>query len=184
MQQQGMCYYMGWAAVVTWYPAHPNSFWNFVSTGNERYDLVGQCDRKHKVNFYAQTYTHHTHHTHILSSKHLKVCKQFYHVWGCKYYEWYIKWKIWIKHLHIKIYNLKQGKSDLMAATGLVILLKLDSNRRFSASVTLKYDGWPRKTIGHLFYAILSFLHYLVAIGEFKLELVWKGPIWVQFDYF
>ena len=63
-----------------------------------------------------------------------------------------------------------------MAATGLVILLKLDSNRRFSASVTLNYDGWPRKTIGHLFYAILTFLHYLVAIGEFKLELQSGNP--------
>ena len=28
-----------------------------------------------------------------------------------------------------------------------------------------------KKTIGHLFYAILSFLHHFVAIGEFKLEL-------------
>ena len=29
----------------------------------------------------------------------------------------------------------------------------------------------PKKTIGHLFYAILSFLHHFVAIGEYKLEL-------------
>ena len=28
-----------------------------------------------------------------------------------------------------------------------------------------------QKTIGHLFYATLSFLHNFVAIGEFKLEL-------------
>ena len=41
----------------------------------------------------------------------------------------------------------------------------------FSAHVTLKFDGWPQKTIGHLVYAILSFLHHLVPIGEFKLEL-------------
>ena len=32
----------------------------------------------------------------------------------------------------------------------------------------LKYT-W--KTIGHLFYANTSFVHHLVAIGEFKLEL-------------
>ena len=37
--------------------------------------------------------------------------------------------------------------------------------------VTLKFDGWPRKTIGHLFYATLSFLRHFVAIGELKLEL-------------
>ena len=29
----------------------------------------------------------------------------------------------------------------------------------------------PEKKIWHLFYATLSFLHYFVAIGEFKLEL-------------
>ena len=28
-----------------------------------------------------------------------------------------------------------------------------------------------KKTIGHLSYATLSFLHHFVAIGEFKLEL-------------
>ena len=37
--------------------------------------------------------------------------------------------------------------------------------------VTLKFDGWPSKTIGHLFYATSSFVHHFVAIGEFKLEL-------------
>ena len=37
--------------------------------------------------------------------------------------------------------------------------------------VTLKFDGRPWKTIGHLFYAISSFVQHFVAIGEFKLEL-------------
>ena len=37
--------------------------------------------------------------------------------------------------------------------------------------VTLKYDGWPWKTIGHIFYATSSFVQHFVAIGEFKLEL-------------
>ena len=37
--------------------------------------------------------------------------------------------------------------------------------------VTLKFDGWPWKTIGHLFYATSSFVQHFVAIGEFKLEL-------------
>ena len=36
---------------------------------------------------------------------------------------------------------------------------------------TLKFDGWPWKTIGYLFYATSSFVHHFVAIGEFKLEL-------------
>ena len=37
--------------------------------------------------------------------------------------------------------------------------------------VTLKFDGWPWKTIGHLFYATSSCVQHFVAIGEFKLEL-------------
>ena len=41
----------------------------------------------------------------------------------------------------------------------------------FHSCVTLKFDGWPWKTIGHLFYAASSFVHHFVAIGEFKLEL-------------
>ena len=119
----------------------------------------------------------------------------------------------------------KVNLRDLIAATGLVILLKLDLNRRFFSPcdldiwwmtqknnrapllcyfklfasfrshwwiqtgvtvrkrliwvkidaffsrVTLKFDGWPSKTIGHLFYATSSFVHHFVAIGEFKLEL-------------
>ena len=41
----------------------------------------------------------------------------------------------------------------------------------FLSRVTLKFDGWPWKIIGYLFYATLSFLHHFKAIGEFKLEL-------------
>ena len=37
--------------------------------------------------------------------------------------------------------------------------------------VTLKFDGWPWKTIGHLSFAVSSFVQYFIAIGEFKLEL-------------
>ena len=37
--------------------------------------------------------------------------------------------------------------------------------------VTLTFDGWPWKTIGNLFYATSNFVHHLVPIGEFKLEL-------------
>ena len=114
--------------------------------------------------------------------------------------------------------NNKANLRDLIAATGLVILLKLDSNRRFFSpcdleiwwmtlknywapllnyiklwasfqihrwiqtgvtvrkrsiqvnignswsNVTLKFDGWPWKTIGHLFCAMLSFVHHFKAI--------------------
>ena len=41
----------------------------------------------------------------------------------------------------------------------------------FSACVTLKFDGWPWKTMRHLFYTTSSSVHHFVAICEFKLEL-------------
>ena len=48
------------------------------------------------------------------------------------------------------------------------ILVKIDG---FLSRVTLKFGWWPWKTTRHLFYATISFVHHLVAIGEFKLEL-------------
>ena len=55
----------------------------------------------------------------------------------------------------------------------------------FLSRVTLQFDGWPWKTIGHLFNAISSFVHHIVAIGVFKLDFrVRKRPIWVKIDYF
>ena len=66
----------------------------------------------------------------------------------------------------------KANPRDLIAATGLVILLKLDSNHRFFSHVALKFDWWPRKIIGHLFYIASSFVHHPKPLGEFKLQLL------------
>ena len=56
----------------------------------------------------------------------------------------------------------------------------------FQSRVTLKFDGWPSKTIGHLFYATSSFVLHFIAIGEFKLELqsgnAQSGPNWTIFS--
>ena len=41
----------------------------------------------------------------------------------------------------------------------------------FLSRVTLKFDGWPSKTTGHLIYATSSFVYHFVPIGEFKFEL-------------
>ena len=41
----------------------------------------------------------------------------------------------------------------------------------FLSRVTLKFDGCPWKTIGHLFNTTSSFVHHFVAIGVIKLEL-------------
>ena len=40
----------------------------------------------------------------------------------------------------------------------------------FLSRVTLQYDVWPWKTIGHLFYATSSFVHHFVAIGDLNLS--------------
>ena len=117
----------------------------------------------------------------------------------------------------------KANLRDLIAATSLIILLKLDPNRRFFSPceleiwwmilnntalllyyiklcasfpfqhwiqtgvkvrkssiqveigdilsrVTLKFDGWPWKTLGNI-YTTLSFVYHIEAMGEFKLEL-------------
>ena len=37
--------------------------------------------------------------------------------------------------------------------------------------MTLKFDGWPWKTIGHLLCTASSFVHHFKAIGKWKLEL-------------
>ena len=49
--------------------------------------------------------------------------------------------------------------------------LNSGQNRHFLSRVTLKFDGWPWKTIGHLFYTTLSFVHHLKAICDFKRAL-------------
>ena len=51
------------------------------------------------------------------------------------------------------------------------IWIKIDD---FLSPVTLKFDRWPWKTIGYLFYAASSFVHHFIAISELKLEL-WSG---------
>ena len=55
----------------------------------------------------------------------------------------------------------------------------------FLPHVTLKFNGWPWKTIGILFYVTLSFVHHFEAIGEFKLKLqsgnAQFGPKWAFF---
>ena len=41
----------------------------------------------------------------------------------------------------------------------------------FLSHVTFKFDGWPWKTIGHLFWATTNFVHHFIAACKFKLEL-------------
>ena len=41
----------------------------------------------------------------------------------------------------------------------------------FFSRVTLQFDVWTWKTLGHLFNGISSSVHHFVAIGDFKLEI-------------
>ena len=46
-----------------------------------------------------------------------------------------------------------------------LIWVKFDD---FKSRVTLKFDGWPSKTIGHLSYALSSYMHHFIIICEFS----------------
>ena len=128
------------------------------------------------------------------------------------------------KLLHQLVYN-KANLRDLIAVTGLVILLKFDPNHWFFSPCdldiwcmtsknnrapllyyiklcvsfqihqwiqtevtlrkrsirveignflslgTLKFDGWPWKMMGHLFYTTSSFVHHFKSMGKLKLKL-------------
>ena len=48
---------------------------------------------------------------------------------------------------------------------------KLGSRLVIFSCLTLQIDVWPWQMIGHLSYATSSFVHHILAIGEFKLKL-------------
>ena len=70
--------------------------------------------------------------------------------------------------------NWKQGKSEGFESCDRPIVRKRPIWVKIGdilSRVTLKFDGWPWKTIGHLFFVVSSFVQHFIAIGEFKLEL-------------
>ena len=82
----------------------------------------------------------------------------------------------------------EQGKSEGFESCDLPIVRKRPIWVKIGDvlyRVTLKFDGWPWKTIGHLSFAVSSFVQHFIAIGEFKLELQsGNAPIWIKFDDF
>ena len=67
---------------------------------------------------------------------------------------------------------------SIFLCEALCIILKQQVNSNWSYSPETfdsgqkrRFDGWPWKTIGHLFCTISSFVHHFKAIDEFKLEL-------------
>ena len=68
----------------------------------------------------------------------------------------------------------KQGKSEGFESCDRPIVRKRPIWVKIGdvlSRVTLKFDGWPWKTIGHLSFAVSSFVQHFIAIGEFQLEL-------------
>ena len=65
-------------------------------------------------------------------------------------------------------YFKAMGEFKLELQSGNFQLVKISN---FLSRVTLKFDGWPWKIIGHLFYIKSNFVHHFKAIGELELKL-------------
>ena len=76
----------------------------------------------------------------------------------------------WNQYRIIKTQN-KQGKSGRFDSCDRPNNLNEIGFVNCSACGTLKFNGWPRKMIGHLFKTTSSFVHHSKSISEFKLGL-------------
>ena len=71
-------------------------------------------------------------------------------------------------------FRMEQGKSEGFESCDRPIVRKCPiwvKIRDVLYRVTLKYDGWPWNTKGHLSFTVSSFVQHFIAIHEFKLEL-------------
>ena len=78
-------------------------------------------------------------------------------------------------YVYIAVIMDKQGKSEGFESCDRPIVRKRPIWVKIGdvlSRVKLKFEGWPWKTIGHLSFAVSSFLQHFIAIGEFKLELL------------
>ena len=90
------------------------------------------------------------------------------------YWGWEKKPPLCRWRFQIQLILLKQGKSEGFESCDRPIVRKRPIWVKIGdvlSRVTLKFDGWPWKTIGHLSFAVSSFVQHFIAIGEFKLEL-------------
>ena len=78
-----------------------------------------------------------------------------------------------LKLFELQWFHLKEGKSEgshscdqlsNLTQIGLKSSIHLDC-------MTLKFDAWPWKKTGHLFYATSSFVNHFIAIGQLKMQL-------------
>ena len=85
-------------------------------------------------------------------------------------------WRMTLKNNSALLCNFKlcgSFRSHWWIQTGVTVLKRPIgvTLNDFLSHVTFKLDRWPWKTIGHLFYDTLSFVHHFNAIGKFKLKL-------------
>ena len=83
--------------------------------------------------------------------------------------------KVIINWTHSVKFDKKQGKSEGFESCDRPIVRKRPIRVKSGdvlSRVTLKFDGWLWKTIGHLSFAVSSFVQHFITISEFKLELL------------
>ena len=68
----------------------------------------------------------------------------------------------------------KKGKSEGFESCDRPIVRKRPISVKMGdvlSRVTLKFDGWPWKTIGHLSFVVSSFVQHFIAIGDSKRQI-------------
>ena len=84
-------------------------------------------------------------------------------------------WSLFLRvQLTIFRHWFRQGKSEGFESCDRPIVRKRPIWVKIGdvlSRVTFKFDECPWKTIGHLFFAVSSFVQHFIAIGEFTLEL-------------
>ena len=85
---------------------------------------------------------------------------------------WWMTWKINRAFLLYYIKLCASFQIHQWIQTGVTVRKRsIRVEIEYLSRVTLKFDGWPWKTIGHLSYTTSSLVHHVKSIGEVKLEL-------------
>ena len=109
----------------------------------------------------------------ILSCFKHEYVQSFILIWW-PYTDWQQNWIF-----HQIIIMMKQGKSEGFETCDRPIVRKRPIWVKIGdvlSRVTLKFDGWPWKTIGHLSFAVSSFVQQFVATGELNWSYSPKTP--------
>ena len=107
----------------------------------------------------------------IHSLRDLTFCSPWFYPLCLGLLHWYLEI---LRSTRVQWSYMEQGKSEGFESCDRPIVRKRPIWVKIGdvlSRVTLKLDGWPWKTIGHLSFAVSSFVQHFIAIGEFKLEL-------------